>query len=556
MHFQTRLRHFAGMVLSAVGISLLVPSVAGSAPLTAPRLPYTYLHHPVSTDVPAAQAAFDRGLTLVFAYASDEAERSFREAARLDPSLAMAWWGIALALGPDINTEPDARSTLAAADAMARAKLLAEKRATIEEREYITALAARYTSDQKPDLDRLAVAYREAMRTLTAAHPSDPDAAALYAEAIMDLHPWRMWTTDGEPLAVDTPELVTLLERGLRRHPSHLGLLHYYIHAVEASRDPGRALAAAHRLAALPMEPAAARLVHMPAHVYLRVGDWASAIDANENSVCYALWYRLGSNPKSDRACSHCEDFLSYAYMMDGDETHARLSARDYQFLNRDPSNLIATLVRFHAWDDLLAFPEPAPDLKLDARSVHAVRGLWHFGRGLAFVSKDRLDRAQEELVALESEAALLPIPSPYGTALDVEHAIDKLVQVGDSDSLKTSSAILKARIVQARGALDEAVGALREAVRIQDATLYSEPPTWFYPVRESLGALLLKRGSSAEAEATFRDGLERVPHDPRLLLGLAAALRAQGKETAADQARSEFRNTWRGGSVPTVTEF
>ena len=548
--FARCLAPFVCAALGAAGLS------AGAAREPAPPAPYSYIHHPVSTDVPAAQFAFDRGLTLVFAYETDEAERSFREAARLDPSLAMAWWGIALALGPNINVEPEPKTTLIAAEAIGRAKLLAGQRSSADERAYIAALAARYTSDPKPDFDQLAVAYREALRALTAAHPDDADAAALYAEAIMDLHPWRMWTTDGLPLTADTPELVSLIEAGLRRHPSHVGLLHYYIHAVEASRDPGRALEVAHRLSALPMEPAAAHLVHMPAHIYLRVGDWAAAIEANEHSVHHALEFRLSSNPKSERACGHCVDFLSYAYMMDGDETHARQSGRDYQQLSRDPSNAIAALVRFQEWDDLLAFPEPATDLKLNDRSVHAVRGLWHFGRGLAFVGKSRLDRADEELSALAAEAALLPVPAPYGAALDVEHALDKLVQVGDADTLKTCTAILKARLAEARGHSAEATDELQEAVRIQDATLYSEPPTWFYPVRESLGALLLKHGASAEAEASFRAGLERAPHDPWLLYGLAAALRAQGKAAAADQAQSEFRAVWRGAGLPQVAEF
>jgi len=541
------------------GVLALTCAAAAAAPARAPgpAAPYTYVHHPVSTDVPLAQIAFDRGLTLVFAYESDEAERSFREAARLDPSLAMAFWGIALAVGPDINTEPDAKSTQVAADSLVRAKLLADKRATPEERAYIAALSARYSSEPKPDFDKLAVDYREAMRALTAVHPEDADAAALYAEAIMDLHPWRLWMTDGKPLTADTTELVAMLEKGLKRHPSHLGLLHFYIHAVEASSDPGRALDAARRLAALPMEPAAAHLVHMPAHIYLRVGDWAAAIEANEHSVHHALDYRLSINPKQERTCGHCVDFLSYAYMMDGDEPHALQSSRDYQQLNHDPSNSIATLARFHEWDDLLSFPEPATDLRINLRSVYAVRGLWHFGRGLAFVAKTRLDRADEELSALGAEAALLPVPGSYGAALDVEHALDKLVQVGDVDTLRISTAILKARLAQARGQAAEAADLLREAVRIQDATPYGEPPTWFYPVRESLGALLLKGGANAEAEAVFREGLARVPHDPRLLLGLAAALRAQGREAAATQAQSEFRAAWRGSDTPpAVTEF
>lgn len=226
-------RRWAVAALCLLGYTVQTPEAA-----TLAANPYTYLHHPVSTDIPAAQQAFDRGLTLVIAYEQDEGERAFREAARLDPSLAMAWWGIALAVGPNINNPPELKSTGVAAAAIERARLLAEKRATVQERQYIEALGTRYSADEKPDYDKLAVAYREAMRALVGAHPDDADAAALYAEAIMDLHPWQLWSNDGKP-GPDTTELVTLLENGIRKNPNHIGLLHFYIHAVEGSSDPG-----------------------------------------------------------------------------------------------------------------------------------------------------------------------------------------------------------------------------------------------------------------------------------------------------------------------------
>ncbi len=542
------------MLITLFGAGMMSPALPANAPA---QEPYSYVHHPVSTSIQAAQFAFDRGLTLVFAYETDEAELAFREAARLDPSLAMAWWGIALSVGPNINSEPTPNSTVIAADSIARAKLLAASRATALEREYIDALSTRYSTAASPDFDKLAMAYREAMRALVAKHPNDPDAAALYAEAIMDLRPWRLWTVDGKP-APDTPELVAVLERGLSRHPDHIGLMHYYIHAVEASNDPARALPAAQRLGALPMEPAAAHLVHMPAHIYLRTGDWTAAIAANEHSIHHALDYRLSSNPKQERACGHCVDFLTYAYMMDGDETQARNSARDYQLLSKDPSNALAVLMRFHAWDDLLTFPEPATDLKpLDERNILAVLGFWHFGRGLAFVAKGRPERAEAELSALLAQAALVPPAPEFGAALDVEHSIDKLGQAGDADSLKIGAAILRARIAEARGQLAQATQFLRDAVGVQDATPYGEPPTWPYPIRESLGAMLLKQGSAVEAEAVFREGLRLAPHEPRLLLGLSEALRAQGHDVDAGTARKEFQAVWRGGDTePKITEL
>jgi tetratricopeptide (TPR) repeat protein len=544
-------------LLSATLLALASGATLSAGALAAARAhsPYTYAHHVVSTDVPAAQFAFDRGLTLVFAYESNEAERSFREAASLDPTLAMAWWGIALALGPDINSEPTPRNNAIAAEAMTRAKLLAITRASTDEREYIAALSRRYGTDPKPDFDALAVAYRDAMRALVARHPSDPDAAALYAEAIMDLHPWRLWTSEGQP-GPDTNELVALIERGLREHPQHIGLLHFYIHAVEASNDPGRALAAARRLASLPMEPAASHLVHMPAHIFFRVGDWPAAIAANEHAVHHALEFRLSRNPKQERACGHCVDFLTYAFMMDGEEARARRSAEDYRQMSGDPINALSVLIRFHEWDDLLAFAQPDTDEKpRDEHNLHALLGYWHFARGLAFVAKGRSDEARTELKSLANETTQLPAVPPFGEALNVEHSLDWVAQRGDADMLQMSADILEARIVEMSGDLARATTLLENAVAVEDLTPYGEPPSWFYPIRESLGAIQLKQNAAAAAEATFREGLRRVPNDPRLLLGLGASLKAEQRGSDAATEERAFQAAWRGsGSEPAAS--
>src|SRR5579871_2061194 len=346
-----------------------LPAVAPSQTTAAPNQPtaasvtasYTYVHHPVSTTNPAAQFAFDRGLTMFFAYQPDEAEIAFREAARLDPNLAMAWWGIGLAIGPNINEQPTPEKTAKAAEALARAVELAKTTASDSERDYIAALNARYTAAPDPDFDQLATAYRDAMRNVVEKYPADPDARAVFAEAIMDLHPWRLWTSIGGPEA-GTEELVQTLEQGLAAYPNHIGLLHFYIHAVEASTNPARALPVAQRLASLPMEPAAAHLVHMPAHIYMRVGDWEAAVTANEHATHHALDYRLSNNPTAQRACGHCADFLTYAYMMQGNLAHARESSGNYEKMTQDPSNTIAMLTRFRRWDEILALSEPADD--------------------------------------------------------------------------------------------------------------------------------------------------------------------------------------------------
>jgi tetratricopeptide (TPR) repeat protein len=521
-----------------------------------PNNPYTYLHHAVSTDVPAAQFAFDRGLTMVIAYEQDEGARAFREAARLDPTLAMAWWGIALALGPNINYPPELKSTGEAAAAIERARLLADKRATAEEREYIVALSTRYSSNEKPDYDKMAVAYREAMRSIVRSHPNDADAATLYAEAIMDLHPWHLWSNDGKP-GPDTAELVELLESGLRRNPGHIGLLHFYIHAVEASENPGRALDAAHRLAMLPMEPAESHLVHMPAHIYLRVGEWQSAIEANERSLHHAFDYVVADNPQAEHFCGHDGAFITYAYMMLGNEPQARQSALDCKGISSDPTRALSVLVRFHAWDDVLSYPQPTPDPNIYGKHAHAVYGFWHFSRGLAFTAHGRLDRTESELKALQAEAELLPAPPESNGALDLEHSGENLWTLSNRSSMEIATAVLTARLAEARGQLLQATQSLRDAVRIQDAMPYGEPPTWFYPVRESLGALLLKSGDTAEAEKTFREGLRLSPHEPRLLLGLSEARNAAGHKSDAEAARHEFAALWQGPrGEPNVADF
>jgi tetratricopeptide (TPR) repeat protein len=527
--------------------------VAASLPLlaaAAPPTPYTYVHHPVSTEIAAAQSAFDRGLTLIFAYQFEEAEQAFRQAARLDPSLAMAWWGIGLSLGPYINEQPTPEKTLIAADALSRAsQLLAASQASAAERDYVQALGTRYASTPNPDFDRLAAGYRDAMRGLVERYPDDVDARALFAEAIMDLHPWRLWRASGDP-EEDTQELVENIERGLATQPNHVGLLHFYIHAVEASNSPGRALESAKRLSALPMEPAAAHLVHMPAHIYMRVGDWEAAVESNEHAIHHALDYRLSRDPKARRACGHCVDFLSYAYMMQGSEAHARQAAENYQKLTDDPTNTLAVLVRFAKWDELLGFPDPGESPKTDAHNPHALRGLWHFGRGMALVARRRLPEAQNELQALQAETASAPGPADFAGAPDVQHVLDKISRSSDAYNLKIAGAILGSRLAEARREFASAIGLMRAAVQFQDDMPYGEPPPWFYPVRESLGALLLRRGSAAQAEAVFRENLRRSPNDPRALFGLSAALRAQGRSTAAAQEKSRFDSAWRFSDV------
>jgi hypothetical protein len=501
---------------------------------TAPAAPYVYVHHEVSTPVPDAQAAFDRGLTLVYAYQPREAELAFRQAAKLDPGMAMAWWGIALALGPDINNDPDPASFPKAAAAIGHARELAVARGTGLEHEYIAALAPRYSAAPQPDFDALALAYRASAHALALRHADDPDAAALFAEAAMDVHPWQLWSATGEP-AEGTPELVRVIEAGLALHPAHLGLMHYYIHAVEASATPGRALAAAHRLAAQRMEPAAAHLVHMPAHTFLRVGDWQSAIRANEHAVHEAIGFRQGEDPAVHQACAHCLDFLAYAYAMAGNAAGAQRAAQAFADLAGDPVNLIAVLARFHRDAALLAIPEPAADARLaDERDLHVARAMWHYGRGIARLEVgDRL-AANQELAALLAEQRLAPpIPLPQAEP-GLAKVIERVGNAAEGAMLELARHVLAARLAAARGDRAAAMVELRAAVAVQDGGQYTEPPTWLYPVRESLAALLLAAGERREAEAVLRECLARVPQDARAQLALAALVKRSGNAAEA----------------------
>jgi tetratricopeptide (TPR) repeat protein len=513
------------------------------------------VHHPVSTDNSAAQFEFDRGLTLVFAYQPDEAEQAFRQAARLDPTLAMAWWGVGLSLGPNINVPPTPAKTGSAADALARAGQLAAQRGSANERDYIAALGTRYSGAASPDFDQLAASYRDAMRALVQKYPQDADARALFAEAIMDLHPWRLWGAGVGAPAPGTQELVSDLEEGLAAQPDHIGLLHFYIHAVEASVHPERALAAAKRLAGLPMEPAAAHLIHMPAHIYMRVGDWEAAVEANEHATHDALAYRLSYNLKQQRACGHCADFLSYAYMMQGNLANARQAADNYQRMTADPTNAIAVRVRFRKWDELVSFPEPGEESRTDQHDLHAVRGFWHFARGVAFAGKRQVGQAQLELDALRAEAALAPAAPSFDGPPDVLHVVDKTTAAIDAANLQIGAAILESRIAESQGHSSKAIETLGRAVHLQETMPYSEPPPWFYPVRETLGGLLLRAGQAHQAEAVFRMCLRMSPNDPRALLGLSEALRAQGRKSEAAAEQADFAAAWRFSDGPVSIE-
>src|SRR5580692_10874600 len=492
------------------------------------------LHHPVSTKTnPAlAQQFFDQGLTFIYAFNLDEAADSFRQAAQYDPDMAMAYWGIALALGPNINEPEDTDRGKMAYAAIAKAKSL-EANASEPEREYIDALAMRYAADGRMT-DAQQLAYANAMREVARKNPEDPDAGTLFAESMMDLHPWQLATLEGV----------------IAKHPDHIGANHYYIHAVEASPDPGRALASAQRLPKL--APAAGHIVHMPAHIYFRTGDYDASAAANEAAIKADKVYLRERNPKGVYPMiyvSHNIQFLWASYMMEGNSRGAFRASRELdqavplamvrqmpmaEFMS--PTRYF-TEARFSNWDAILKEPAPPADLTFTT-------GVWHYVRGLALAAKNRPDDALAE--KKKSDAIIVATPA------------DRIVGFNTADKLLAmGSATLAGEIESAKGQHDAAINYFKEAVAIQDALNYEEPPPWYYPVRERLGMELLAAVKPADAEQVFRDDLKQNPENGWSLNGLALCLHARNASDEAASVDARLKAAWGHADVklPTAIE-
>jgi tetratricopeptide (TPR) repeat protein len=320
-----------------------------------------------------------------------------------------------------------------------------------------------------------------------------------------------------------------------------------YIHTLEASAHPERALVAAHRLAGQAMEPAAAHLIHMPSHIFLRVGDWASGIAANQHSIHHALDYRHSNQPAVAYACGHCQDFIRHADNMTGNLAGARGAAEELAKTLHDPTYLMGVLARFHQWDELLTQPEPPDENKPQQVNSHAARGFWHYSRGLALAATGRAARAEPELKALQAEAAQLPARFVVAPGkLGVGHEVEDMSRHADMENLALAEQVLRATLAAAQHRPGDAIALWRKAVELQDQMLYSEPPIWYYPVRESLGGALLRQHEAAQAEAVFKEDLRRNPNNPRSYFGLAAACKAQRKRKDAAEATAQFQNNWK----------
>lgn len=511
----------------------------------APRLQNLGKHtFPVTTRSRQAQLFINQGVNLAYGFNHAEAGRAFREAARLDPSCAMAYWGQALALGPNINVPMAAEDEPRAYEVAQKAVAL-KARATARERGYIDAVAQRYSgkADDRAARDR---AYADAMRALARRFPNDLDAATLYAEALMDLRPWNYWMRDGRPYP-ETPEIVSTLEAVLARNLDHPGANHLYIHAVEATKAPERAEAAADRL--LELMPGAGHMVHMPSHIYQRVGRYADAAASNEAAIVADEDYIAQCRAQGIYPVAyypHNIHFLWFAATAEGRSQVAIDAARKTASKVTDEmlGNLPVlagfrvvpwyALTRFGRWDEMLAEPAP-PD------GFAFLKGTWHYARGLALVRKDRLDEAEKELAEVRRIAA---DPALNHTLFSPNTAAAIFAQAPEV-------------LAGARKDFDRAVAHLERAVRLEDGLVYTEPSEWHYPPRQALGAVLLAAGRAREAETVYWDDLSRNRDNGWSLFGLAQALRAQDRAPEAAAAQARFEKAWgRADVTPTSSRF
>lgn len=503
-------------------------------------------HHPVTTSAPGAQLYFDQGLVIDFAFNHAESVRSFRAAQRLDPECAMCYWGEALALGPNINVTSNGKVVMAdndrvAAFAAIRKAVELKGKASERERDYIDALATRYNGDPATPREPLDSAYADAMRALHTKYPDDDDAAALFAEAMMNTMPWDYWLDPQNPKP-PTVEVLDALETVLARSPDHPMAIHLYIHAVEASSNPGRAEAPADRLGEL--VPGAGHLVHMPAHIYWRIGRYHDASEANVRAAAVDEYYIEQCNAQGFYPAMyypHNIHFLWAASSMEGRSKLSLESARRVaanvrlevidefpavEFFHTIP---LLSLVQFGRWDEVLAEPQPRADLEYS-------NGIWHYARAIAYARKNDIAAARAEHGKLE----------PLLDAEDV-FFLDTLYYPASS-LLKIADALVQGEIAMAEGDVESAVEKFTAAVAVQDELPYTEPPFWYYPTRHSLGKALLAKGDAAGAEAVYRKDLEDYPHNGWAMFGLIQSLEAQGKDAA--DIEEMFGHAWSQADV------
>jgi tetratricopeptide (TPR) repeat protein len=544
-------------VLGACALVLLLGSckappaqadAAAAAAANGPKLfdSFGNLHRDIGSPVPAAQQYFDQGLRMAYGFNHEAAARSFAEAARLDPRCAICLWGQALVLGPNINL-PMAPATAKDATALAHRALQLAASATPADRALIEALQSRYADPAPEDRKPLDRAYAEAMAKVVRDFPGDDDAATLYAESLMDLAPWAQWA-DGKPTE-HTPRILAELERVLARNPRHIGAMHYYIHATEASPSPERALPYADALAAL--APGSGHLVHMPAHTYIRVGRYhdatlnnfaATTADKAFLSFCHGSngVYPLGYVP-------HNWHFASMTAGLTGSRTlalqaaeqtaqradHAQMGTPPLEFMQLFVSTPLFAQVRFGDWSAILVQPRPPAALPFPT-------AIWHFARGMALLRGGDPTGAGRELDALRAIAndpALAKV-----SFFDINHA---------DGVLAVAVPLLQGELLRTQGERKQAIAALHDAVAAEDKLNYNEPADWPLPTRWYLGAALLEAGDAKGAAAAYRQDLKTYPDNGWSLHGLAQAQHALGDATGAADSERRFRDAWRWADAP-----
>lgn len=499
------------------------------------------VQHKVSTSNEEAQKFFNQGLAVCYGFNHNEGERAFRKAAELDPKLAMAWWGVAYSVGPNYNLPVDEERERIAFEAIGKAQALQDS-ATPAERDYIAAMATRYTDAKSPDYQKLQQDYAEAMKALSQKYPDDLDAATLYAESLMNLHPWKLWDKQGDPNE-GTEEIVRTLESVLQRDPNHIGANHFYIHAVEASNQPEKANDSAHRLAGL--APASGHLVHMPAHIFIRTGEHEASEKTNVAAAKADEEYLKATGAQGVYPMmyyTHNLHFIAVENAFLGNYAASLAAAKKIQkhvgphakempmaeVFNPMP---LLVMARFHRWGEILK--QQAPDAALPYTNA-----VWHYARGMAQASTGHLAAARQESAAMK---VAQPGVEKQGEAAGVANL---------SRNGRIMQRLLEARISAAGGDRPTAITYLREAAAEEDNLDYQEPPDWFAPARETLGALLLQSNKPAEAEQVFREDLKHNPKNPRSIFGLAKALEAQGKKADAQAQQQAFDNAWKNADV------
>jgi tetratricopeptide (TPR) repeat protein len=502
---------------------------------------------PITSDHPGVQRWFDQGLMLAYGFNHDAAERSFLKAAELDPECAMCWWGAALVLGPHVNSGMDPANNAKAWDRLQRAQKLGSG-ASEQERAYIQALAARYAEKPPENRRPLDEAYATAMAGLVQKYPDDLDASTLHVESLMNLQPWDYWDAEGRPTG-NTAQIVSQLESVIQRNADHAGALHLYVHAVEASNDPQRGVAAADRLREL--IPGSGHLVHMPAHIYARVGRYHDAVIANQKAIAADDSYLAMCRPRPGvyplGYVPHNHHFLWFAATMEGASAIAIDAAKATGARTSDPQLMrtpgfeamqvfsltpLFARVRFGRWEEVTSTPQPEADLPY-------MVAMWHYAQGIAAVRQKKLDEARRHHEAL--------------TAATRDPAIEKM-KVWDRYSVihgvRIGERLLTAELAREQKDYTAAVAALNEAVALESAIPYDEPPGWHAPVRQTLGAVLLQAGKPAEAQSVFLDELRRNPENGWSLYGLEQSLRAQGRKPEAKEIAERFERAWANADV------